>query len=512
MGNALYTDNITLCSAINSSKQNNTINNIMSTSEKKKKKKVMNNQNDKVKNGEDNNNFLNMSNSEKIKNLSKKGTNNTNKTYLELLKTKKRVKRYNPSKAILRNVIFLVQYKINDTFYPLLLELRNDPQCKIIIFDEYNNIIKEIKIYDIQAIECLFNTIDIFLKINNKNVNENQFNLCSFLLKNVEDKNCFIHNVKMFYGLNVLEYDTVKYNKINTQQIEEKYIFNNKNNKLNNGYKNQLQLLLEEIQNSFPNKNEENIYEQNINKNKIHQLICNTTELGNIHNPIIILGDMEDGCVIKVKEINKLTEYEFSYSNKFQHKSKEKNIFCDDHFTLIEWFLSKQIGCNNKFRKEAIYVGHTLLLKTFMIGYFIKVKVSKNIYINDKKTFVTSISVKGPVTINNKTAKQIIIYLSNVNEFIQIYLSPSDIYNIFFSYNQNKTDVLGLLIFYPAHVFIMRKGLRFAITLNDISYSADYYWDSFYLTKKDILFDKPLGFIPTYIDMSDLHLYFVTSK
>ncbi|SBS87574.1 conserved Plasmodium protein, unknown function [Plasmodium ovale] len=428
----------------------------------------------------------------------KKLKNNVNRNNLELLKTKNRARRHKPSNCLLRNCIFSVNYKVNDTFFPLMLELKNEPQCKIVIVDERSNIIKEILIKDIEVIESSINTIDMFLRINDEYTSQKKFNLCNFILKDNDDKISFIHNIKMLYGLEVLEYGAVKYNKINTEEIEEKYVYDN--NVLNTENKKNFQFLLDDINNSLYKNNE--LLENNIDKNKMSDIVKTTIELGDIHNPIIIMGDMQDGNVINVKELNSL-EKNFS--------KNRGNIYYDD-FTLIEWFLSKKIGSNTNFREESIHCGNNLLLKSFMIGYFIKVKVSKNIFIHNKKTFVTSLSVKGPVTINDNTAKQILNYLSNVNEAIQIYLSSSDIYNIFFSYTQPKINILGLFIFYPANIFIMRKGLRFAITLNEQSYSVDYLWDSFYLTKKDVLFDKPPNFIPTYMDTSDIHLYFITSN
>ncbi|SCM05217.1 conserved Plasmodium protein, unknown function [Plasmodium chabaudi chabaudi] len=419
--------------------------------------------------------------------------NYINKSNIELLKTKNRVKRYIPSKCLLRNCIYWVNHKINNKIYSLMLELKNEPQCKIVVITEKGNIIKDILIKDIEVIESSIDTIDIFLRVNEEYTNQKKFCLCSFTFKNNNDKGLFIHNIKNMYGLDVLEYGTIKYNKINTQEIEEKYIYENNVLDMEDDNNNSQAI--------FENMNTE-LFEKNIDTNKVNEIINTVLELGEAHNPVIILGDMQDGDIIKVKELNSLD---------IDVGKKKKNLHSDG-FTLIEWFLSKHIGSNNKFRKESIHNGNNLLLKSYMIGYFIKVKVSKNIYVNNKKTFVTSINVKGPVTINDNIAKQVLKHLTNVNEFIQIYLSSSDIYNIFFSYIDPKTHILGLFIFYTAYLFIMRTGLRFAITLNKKSYSVDFLWNSFYLTKKDILFDKSANFVPTYMDMSDIHLYFITKK
>ncbi|CXI54539.1 conserved Plasmodium protein, unknown function [Plasmodium berghei] len=442
---------------------------------KKKKKKLKSEQSERI---------------EKSENIILK--NCINKNNIELLKTKNRAKRYIPSKCLLRNCIYWVNHKINNKIYSLMLELKNEPQCKIVVISEKGNIIKNILIKDIEVIESSLDTIDIFLRVNNEYTNQKKFCLCSFTFKNNNDKAMFIHNIKNMYGLDVLEYGTIQYNKINTQEIEEKYIY--ENNVLNMEDNNNSQVL-------FENMNTE-LFEKNIDKHKVNEIINTALELGQIHNPVIILGDMQYGDIIKVKELNSLNVDDV----------KKKIYIHSDGFTLIEWFLSKDIGSNNKFRKESIHNGNNLLLKSYMIGYFIKVKVSKNIYVHNKKTFVTSINVKGPVTINDNIAKQVLDHLTNANEFIQIYLSSSDIYNIFFSYIDPKTHILGLFIFYPAYLFIMRTGLRFAITLNKKSYSVDFLWNSFYLTKKDILFDKPTNFVPNYMDISDIHLYMITKK
>ncbi|GAW83065.1 hypothetical protein, conserved [Plasmodium gonderi] len=423
-----------------------------------------------------------------------------NKNGLEFLKTKNRAKRCKPSKCLLRNCTFSVNYKINNTFFPLMLELKNEPQCKIVIVDEgKSTIMKQIFIKDIQAIESSINSINIFLKINAEYTAGNKFNLCSFILKDNDDKSSFIHNIKMLYGLDVLEYGAVKYNKINTQEIEEKYVYDN--NILSKENKHNLQSLLDDINDNLCRNSD--LFEKEIimEQKKLNALENTTLQLGQVHNPIIILGDMQDGDIIKVKELNALEQGSF--------KIKE-NLYHDD-FTLIEWFLSKKMGSNRHFKEKSIHCGNHFQLKSYMIGYFIKVKVSKNMYVHGKKTFVTSISVKGPVTINDNTAKQVLKHLSNVNESIEVYLSSSDIYNIFFFLVKSRINkILGLFIFYPAHIFVMRKGLRFAITLNGESYSVDYLWDSFYLTKKDVLFDKSSDFVPTYMDTSDIHLYFIT--
>ncbi|CRG95670.1 conserved Plasmodium protein, unknown function [Plasmodium gallinaceum] len=419
---------------------------------------------------------------------------NTHENNLALLKTKNRAKRHNPSNALLRNGIFCVKYKVKNQFIPMLLELKNTPRCEIVVFDDYRNIIKKILIKDIELIENSINTIDIFLRINEEYTEQNKFNLCSFILKDNNDKVSFIYNIKMLYGIDVLEYGKVKYNKINTEEVEEKYIY--EKNVLDKENENNLQSLLDDINNNLYNNME--LFEKNIDEDKMGEIINTCLKLGEMHNPIIILGDMEDGSIIKVKELNSLST------------SKKKKNMSHDDFTLIEWFLSKGIGSNKSFREDSIHCGNSLLLKSFMIGYYIKVKVCKNIFINNKKTFVTSVSIKGPVTINDNTAKHVLNYLSNANESIQIYLSSSDIYNIFFSSSEPDKNIIGLFIFYPAYIFIMRKGLRFAITLNEKSYSVDYVWNSFYLTKKDVLFDKAYDFIPSYIDMSDIHLYFIT--
>ncbi|ANQ10450.1 Uncharacterized protein PCOAH_00049830 [Plasmodium coatneyi] len=421
---------------------------------------------------------------------------------LEFLKTKNRAKRYKPSKCLLRNCTFSVNYKINNTFVPLILELKNEPQCKIVIVGERRNtIVKEILIKDIQVIESSINTIDIFLKVNDEYTEDNKFTLCSFELKNNEEKAAFIHNIKMLYGLDVVEYGTLKYNKINTEEIEEKYVYDN--NILSKENKSNIQSLLDDINNNLYRNRD--LFEEGLilEQKKLNQLEKETLHLGEVHNPIIILGDMQDGDVIKVRELNPMQ----------QGDVKKKENLCYDDFTLIEWFLSKNVGSHTHFREHPIHCGNHFLIKSYMIGYFVKVKVSKNVYINGKKTFVTSVSVKGPITMNDKTAKQVLKHLSNVNESVEVYLAPSDIYNIFFSIMEPRIKkLLGLFIFYPAHLFIMRKGLRFAITLNGESYSADYLWDSFYLTKKDILFDKPEDFVPTYMDTSDIHLYFITTS
>ncbi|EUD65976.1 hypothetical protein C922_03703 [Plasmodium inui San Antonio 1] len=425
-----------------------------------------------------------------------------NKSDLEFWKTKNRAKRYKPSKCLLRNCTFSVNYKINNTFFPLILELRNEPQCKIVIVGERRNtIVKEILIKDIQAIESSIDTIDIFLKVNDDYTEENKLTLCSFVVKNNEEKAAFIHNIKMLYGLDVVEYGTLKYNKINTEEIEEKYVYDN--NILSKENKTNIQSLLDDINNNLYRNRE--LFEEDLilDQKKLNQLEKETLHLGQVHNPIIILGDMQDGDVIKVKELNSMQQRDVK---------KKENLSYDD-FTLIEWFLSKKVGSHTNFREHSIHCGSHFLIKSYMIGYFVKAKVSKNVYINGKKTFVTSYSVKGPVTINDNTAKQVLKHLSNVSESIEVYLAPSDIYNIFFSIMEPRIKkLLGLFIFYPAHIFIMRKGLRFAITLNGESYSVDYLWDAFYLTKKDILFDKPADFVPTYMDTSDIHLYFVTAS
>ncbi|KJP89848.1 hypothetical protein AK88_00559 [Plasmodium fragile] len=425
-----------------------------------------------------------------------------NKNDLEFLKTKNRAKRYKPSKCLLRNCTFIVNYKINNTFFPLMLELKNEPQCKIVIVDgSRNTIVKEILIKDIQVIESSINTIDIFLKVNDEYTEDKKFILCSFELKNNEEKAAFIDNIRMLYGLDVVEYGTIKYNKINTEEIEEKYVYDN--NILSKENKSNIQSLLDDINNNLYSNWD--VYEEGLilEQKRLNQLENETLHLGKVHNPIIILGDMQDGDVIKVKELNSMQQGDVK---------KKENISYDD-FTLIEWFLSKNVGSPTHFREHPIHCGSHFLIKSYMIGYFVQAKVSKNVYINGKKTFVTSVSVKGPVTMNDNTAKQVLKHLSNATESIEVYLAPSDIYNIFFSVMESRIKkLLGLFIFYPAHIFIMRKGLRFAITLNGESYSVDYLWDSFYLTKKDILFDKPQDFVPTYMDTSDIHLYFVTTS
>ncbi|KYN95762.1 hypothetical protein PGSY75_1415100 [Plasmodium gaboni] len=435
-----------------------------------------------------------------------------NKTNLYYLSKKKRVKRFNPSTCLLRNCIYYVNCKINDKYFPILLELKNNPKCAIYLIDESCNVIKEILIKDIKTIESSINSIDIFLKINPEYSIQQKFNLIRFILKDNNDKISFIDNIKMMYGIDILEYGTVKYNKISTQEYEEIYVY--EKNILNKENNQNLKHIMDNVSyNEYYNMS--NLITKNVDtdETKINQIIKNVIQLGNKYNPIIILGDMEEGNIIRVKEINALTDQTHnSNSSKDKQISFKQNYNSYDDFTLVEWYLSTKIGSNKKFRKEPIYCSNKLLLKSFMIGYFIKVKLSKNIFIKNKKTFVTSISIKGPVTINDNTAKHILHYLSNVNHSIQIFLSSDDIYNIFFSSIDPKINVLGLFIFYPCNLFLMRSGIRFAITLNGKSFSVDYLWNSFYMTKKDILFDKSSDFIPSYEDMQDIHLYFITSS
>ncbi|SPJ12548.1 conserved Plasmodium protein, unknown function [Plasmodium sp. DRC-Itaito] len=428
------------------------------------------------------------------------------------LSKKKRVKRFNPSACLLRNCIYYVNCKINDKYFPILLELKNNPKCAIYLIDESCNIIKEILIKDIRTIESSINSIDIFLKINPEYSIQKKFNLIRFILKDNNDKMSFIDNIKMMYGIDILEYGTVKYNKISTQEYEEIYVY--EKNLLNKENNQNLKHIMDNVTyNEYYNISD--IITENVDTHgkKMNQIINHVIQLGNKYNPIIILGDMEEGNIIRVKEINALTDRTTNrYPSKEKQRSFQQNYNTYDDFTLVEWYLSTKIGSNKKFRKEPIYCSNKLLLKSFMIGHFIKVKLSKNTFIKNKKTFVTSISIKGPVTINDNTAKQILYYLSNVNHSIQIFLSSDDIYNIFFSSIQPKTNVLGLFIFYPCILFLMRSGIRFAITLNGKSYSVDYLWNSFYMTKKDILFDKSPDFVPSYEDMKDIHLYFITSS
>ncbi|CDO66635.1 conserved Plasmodium protein, unknown function [Plasmodium reichenowi] len=451
-------------------------------------------------------------NNEKINSRMKlKYDMNKNNLYV-ILNKKKRVKRFNPSTCLLRNCIYYVNCKINDKYFPILLELKNNPKCAIYLIDESCNIIKEILIKDIKTIESSINSIDLFLKINPEYSIQNKFNLIRFILKDNNDKISFMDNIKMMYGIEILEYGTVKYNKISTQEYEEIYVY--EKNLLNKENNQNLKHIMDNVTyNEYYNISDLITENVNTHEKKMNQIIKNLIQLGNKYNPIIILGDMEEGNIIRVKEINTLTDRTTNhYSSKDKQISFQQNYNSYDDFTLVEWYLSTKIGSNKTFRKEPIYCSNKLLLKSFMIGHFIKVKLSKNTFIKNKKTFVTSISIKGPVTINDNTAKQILHYLSNVNHSIQIFLSSDDIYNIFFSSIDPKINVLGLFIFYPCTLFLMRSGIRFAITLNGKSYSVDYLWNSFYMTKKDILFDKSPDFIPSYEDTQDIHLYFITSS
>lgn len=442
--------------------------------------------------------------------LIRKSNDNNRKINEELLKSKKRVQRYKPSNAILRNCIYRAQCKFNNKLIPILLELKNTPKCKIVVLNEMEDILRVIYVSDIKLIESSFISVDLFLKIDDEHTRRNQFNLISFFLNNENEKSSFIYNIKMMFGIDVLEYGKVHYDRAISPEKKpgplldgiqvDKMTESNVRLFLDDIHKQELftTLPLQITKEKYNGQRNEDLqtWEHNIDKAKINKSIQTSLQLGGQYNPIVIIGEMEEGSVIEVREINAL------------HKKNRKKMI--NEFAIVEWFISRKIGDQENFYKKPIHCDFSFLLKPFMIGHYIQAKLSKMIFIDDKKRLVSSINTRGPITINNASAKKILYHISNVTHYIKIYLSTEDIKNIFFSATDSRKQVVGLFIFYPAYLFIMRNGLRFAITLNEQNYTADFLWNSFYLSKKDVLFDKPQKFVPTYFDTRDIHLFFLS--
>eukprot|EP00921_Rhytidocystis_pertsovi_P004088 GHVQ01007064.1.p1 GENE.GHVQ01007064.1~~GHVQ01007064.1.p1 ORF type:complete len:526 (+),score=65.90 GHVQ01007064.1:472-2049(+) len=147
---------------------------------------------------------------------------------------------------------------------------------------------------------------------------------------------------------------------------------------------------------------------------------------------------------------------------------------------VIEWFVSDKPGKDTSFPAEPVKSGAVFQPSDSTVGYIVKVRVARRVEGNTPNPFVYSVATKGPVTVNDVTARSMLEFITQTAVPIDITCSPTAAVYLF---NLRKKQVPTKRPFFEGRLWVLRQGIVVRVEVGE-ELEKTLSWAEFYASRR----------------------------
>ncbi|XP_026191606.1 uncharacterized protein LOC34618042 [Cyclospora cayetanensis] len=323
------------------------------------------------------------------------------------------VKRFTPSRAKLRNRNFRVFFNIERRRQEFLLKLVNDPTCRILLCDRAGRELKEILTSRIKYMQRQDVTAEVYVRTETGDVAS-----LAFEFENIRECELFEEFVKALFGIQVHFFGAKKILNAKPLAFRERSDSsdisdagseseNEQSRHLAARANQRAQALqartgcplhgnqaclcaverpaLDFLKNSKYDSDSEAGLEEEKEMNARHAA----------RFPVAIDGACEVGRDVRLKDLAARANGRMAAR-------------------VVEWFVATKQGKDPTFPTVSESVGQAFRLEHRHVGRYIQVRASRRLEVTDRSPFVYSLAIKGPVTVDDQTARAMLVMLGKV--------------------------------------------------------------------------------------------------
>ncbi|OEH79974.1 hypothetical protein cyc_00956 [Cyclospora cayetanensis] len=305
------------------------------------------------------------------------------------------VKRFTPSRAKLRNRNFRVFFNIERRRQEFLLKLVNDPTCRILLCDRAGRELKEILTSRIKYMQRQDVTAEVYVRTETGDVAS-----LAFEFENIRECELFEEFVHFFGAkkiLNAKPYSSDISDAGSESENEQSRHLAARANQRAQALQartgcplhgNQACLCaverpaLDFLKNSKYDSDSEAGLEEEKEMNARHAA----------RFPVAIDGACEVGRDVRLKDLAARANGRMAAR-------------------VVEWFVATKQGKDPTFPTVSESVGQAFRLEHRHVGRYIQVRASRRLEVTDRSPFVYSLAIKGPVTVDDQTARAMLVML-----------------------------------------------------------------------------------------------------
>ncbi|CDI84523.1 hypothetical protein, conserved [Eimeria acervulina] len=322
------------------------------------------------------------------------------------------VRRFTPSRAKLRNRNFRVFFTIEGRRQEYLLRLLNDPVCRILLCDRSGRELKEIRTSHIKYMQRHDIRTDVYVKTEKGDTAS-----LSFEFENSLEAELFGEFVVTLFGIQVHCFGMKAVPKARPLELRER----SKSSDGSDGYDSEVE------------RSRENARMKARRKPQALQARTGCP----LH------GNQACRCAVERPSLDFLKNKKYSSDSSAEedeeainarHASRypvaiEGPCECGKEVRLndlavrsggrlgarvVEWFVANRQGKDPSFPDKCESVGPVFRLGHRHVGKYIQLRASRRLEVSDGSPFVYSLAVKGPVTIDDETARAMLLMLTKV--------------------------------------------------------------------------------------------------
>ncbi|KAL8443281.1 hypothetical protein Emag_005955 [Eimeria magna] len=371
------------------------------------------------------------------------------------------VKRFTPSRAKLRNRNFRVFFVIEGRRQEFLLKLLNDPTCRILLCDRAGRELKEILTSHIKYMQRQEVSAEVYVR-----TEAGETASLAFEFESPQEAELFGEFVKTLFGIQVHFFGAKKIAKATPLEFRE---HSQASDHSDGGFdsdeaqttdlaarRKQKALALEARTGcplhgnhacrcaiERPNLDFLRKAKQESDSSGEEQEEAEINARHAARFPVAIDGPCEAGREVRLKDLAARTNSRMAAR-------------------VVEWFVASQQGKDPTFPNNCEGVGQAFRLEQRHVGRYIQVRASRRLECSDRSPFVYSLSMKGPVTVDDATARAMLIIFGKTEASFEVTTKAPDLQRLF---GLSPSAVNTGQPFFDMTLTITRQNLQIAASL-----------------------------------------------
>lgn len=382
------------------------------------------------------------------------------------LEGRKAVKRTTPAQTKLRTRSFRVLVDISGRRSEFLLKCMNDPLA-FVLCDRTGRELRSLPAGYLRHIErkkdvvtCRFSTgtdkRSSLGKTEQQRLEEEDTILISFTFFDSSDTQGFVDTVRLLYGISVTEYGVTK-----TRRDDKGPTTSKSKARPPCAIHGAVPCYCGTVQKEQRGQHKE--------------VSADTSAVLSKELPVTIVGKLETGVIIKWTDVSVLAK---------AHPPK-----------AVEWRVSYIPGREPEFsvaqedqedetsQWNAVY-DDTLLLTSDMTGKYVQVKVTRRVKdVSKRLPVVYSVAMKGPITINDKEARDVLQIVTDPNYSTQVEVDPDALLWFFPDCAQRIEELAQQQPFLSVTFGVTREGISISVPTIGEEFPVILPWNTFYVTR-----------------------------
>ncbi|KAL8275451.1 hypothetical protein Esti_000663 [Eimeria stiedai] len=340
------------------------------------------------------------------------------------------VKRFTPSRAKLRNRNFRVFFFIEGRRQEFLLKLLNDPTCRILLCDRAGRDLKEILTSHIKYMQRHEVNCEVYVR-----TESGETASLAFEFESSQEAELFGEFVKTLFGIQVHFFGAKKIAKarplefrdhsqasdfsdggFDSDELQTTALAARRKQKARaleartdcplHGNR-ACRCAIERPNLDFLRKAKQ---ESDTSADEQEEAEINARHAARF--PVAIDGPCEPGREVRLKDLAARTNSRMAAR-------------------VVEWFVASQQGKDPTFPNDCEGVGYGFRLEQRHVGRYIQVRASRRLESTDRSPFVYSLSIKGPVTVDDATARAMLVMFGKTEVHFEVTTKAPDLQRLF---------------------------------------------------------------------------------